>query len=191
MRNNQPPVAAFTYNGSGLSCNFDASGSQDPDGTITGYDWDFGDGATGSGMMRSHTYATAGIYTVVLTVTDDDGASDAADAQVTVTAGQPIHVASIAMSYSRSGSKYKVAANITIHDAGDALISGATVTAGWTLPGGGTVTEAKVTGRNGVAKFSATGRAGTYKICVSSITKAGSTYDAAADHVTCPELPVP
>jgi PKD repeat protein len=43
--------------------------------TITSYRWDFGDGATGTGVTTSHTYAVAGSYTVSLTVTDEAGQS--------------------------------------------------------------------------------------------------------------------
>ena len=52
---------------------FDGSGSEDSDGEITGYAWNFGDGSTGTGEAPAHTYAGAGEYTVSLTVKDDDG----------------------------------------------------------------------------------------------------------------------
>jgi PKD repeat protein len=68
------PVATFTFSCSGLSCNFDASGSRDSSGTITSYTWNFGDGATGAGVTISHTYAVGNSYTVTLTVTDSVGA---------------------------------------------------------------------------------------------------------------------
>jgi uncharacterized protein YkwD len=72
------PVAHFTANPlSGekpLLVSFDASESTDPDGAIVSYMWDFGDGAAGSGKFASHRYTTEGIYTVTLTVTDNDGA---------------------------------------------------------------------------------------------------------------------
>jgi chitodextrinase len=54
---------------------FSASGSRDPDGSATGYTWEFGDGATASGKTAGHSYAKAGSYAVKLTVTDDQGAS--------------------------------------------------------------------------------------------------------------------
>ena len=46
-------------------------GSADSDGSIVQTDWDFSDGATGSGPTTSHTFAIAGTYPVRVTVTDD------------------------------------------------------------------------------------------------------------------------
>lgn len=82
--NNQPPVASFTYSTSGLNCTFDASGSSDPDGTITAYNWNFGDGNTGSNSIITHNYASFDTYTVQLTVTDNEGATDTISEPVTV-----------------------------------------------------------------------------------------------------------
>jgi PKD repeat protein len=56
-----------------LTILFDASGSYDVDGVIISYDWDFGDGETGSGIYLTHTYQGPGRYDVTLEVTDDDG----------------------------------------------------------------------------------------------------------------------
>jgi hypothetical protein len=49
---------------------FDATNSSD-DGEIVTYSWNFGDGATGSGAVTTHTYSTPGAYVVTLTVWDD------------------------------------------------------------------------------------------------------------------------
>lgn len=50
-----------------------AEKSFDLDGDITKYNWDFGDGTTGSGKTTSHVYTSSGDYTIKLTVTDNDG----------------------------------------------------------------------------------------------------------------------
>ncbi len=57
-----------------LARRFNATGSRDPDGTISSFDWDFGDGTSGTGSSVEHTYATSGRYVIRLTVTDDRGA---------------------------------------------------------------------------------------------------------------------
>jgi len=78
---NQPPIARFTASllsgSSPLRVDFDAGASNDPDGRIASYEWDFADGSTDTGKTTSHTFTTATTqtYTVRLTVTDDDGAA--------------------------------------------------------------------------------------------------------------------
>jgi hypothetical protein len=53
---------------------FDGSESHDVDGYIVSYEWDFGDGSPpGSGEMTNHVFNPSGVYTVTLTVTDNDG----------------------------------------------------------------------------------------------------------------------
>jgi PKD repeat protein len=82
---NVPPLASFTLADKALDIDVDASASDDVDGTIVSYEWNFGDGSpAGSGVTASHTYATAGTYTVSLTVTDDDGAEHTVSQNVTV-----------------------------------------------------------------------------------------------------------
>jgi PKD repeat protein len=81
----KPPVAAFTASIVYLDLSVDASASYDPDGIIVAWDWDFGDGMTGSGEMTTHSYATAGVKLVTLTVTDAQGLKDTETAEVTAT----------------------------------------------------------------------------------------------------------
>ena len=69
------PSAAFTSTPTGLVVAFSGSTSTDIDGTVASYSWNFGDSTTGTGATPSHTYATAGLYTVVLMVTDNAGAT--------------------------------------------------------------------------------------------------------------------
>ena len=73
----------------GESISFDGSASIDPDGTITSYEWNFGDANTASGAIVSHTYTRSGTYTVKLTVTDDGGLTDTDT--ITITVETPIY----------------------------------------------------------------------------------------------------
>lgn len=78
---NHPPTADGTagepYQGSaGEEIRFNGSLSYDRDGTIVSWHWSFGDGTTANGAVVTHAYTAAGSYTVALTVTDNDGATD-------------------------------------------------------------------------------------------------------------------
>ncbi len=85
---NRSPIAAFdasTLAGPApLSVDFDAAASDDPDGNIVSYAWDFGTGQGASGSLASHTFETPGTYDVVLTVVDNEGAAGTASRQITV-----------------------------------------------------------------------------------------------------------
>jgi serine protease len=87
---NSPPVASFSTNVTpsvnSLSVSLNAGNSTDSDGTISSYSWDFGDGSSGSGVNTSHLYAAAGSYTISLTVTDNDGASNSSNSPLNLTA---------------------------------------------------------------------------------------------------------
>ncbi len=67
-----PPVSAFTYNADYLAVSFTDT-SSDANGDITNWLWDFGDSNTSTEQNPMHTYATAGSYSVSLTVTDSEG----------------------------------------------------------------------------------------------------------------------
>ncbi|HWW61198.1 MAG TPA: PKD domain-containing protein, partial [Thermoanaerobaculia bacterium] len=79
-----PPMAAFSSSTNpsqtAQSVTFDASASADQDqvgGTpgIASYNWSFGDGATATGSVANHVYASPGTYRVSLTVVDEEGES--------------------------------------------------------------------------------------------------------------------
>jgi len=103
---NPPPTAGFTYSPKShidgdyfVSCNetvtFDAAEACSDDGSIVAYDWYFGyrnaDGtaATGSGPVVTHEFLHAGTYTIILTVTDDDGGTATFEEKLDVMGGPP------------------------------------------------------------------------------------------------------
>ena len=55
-----------------LTVNFKAYVFTIPSYKIKNYEWDFGDGRTGTGKSVFHTYLKPGIYTVTLTVTEEN-----------------------------------------------------------------------------------------------------------------------
>jgi PKD repeat protein len=84
-----PPVAAdFTYTPEDPSTLADVSFAYWNGGywipSITGYEWDFGDGTTGTGSPASHRYTHDGAYTVTLTVLAYGGRSNTATKTVQV-----------------------------------------------------------------------------------------------------------
>jgi len=82
------PVASFTATPSSgappLTVTFDGSSSYDPNGTVVSYSWTFGDGASGSGQIVTHTYNTRGTFAATLTVTDNDGETGSASRSIEV-----------------------------------------------------------------------------------------------------------
>jgi serine protease len=85
---NLPPTADFSFTTSNLTASF-TDASTDSDGSIASRSWDFGDGSTSTLANPSHTYASAGTYTVQLTATDNGGLAGSTSKPVTVTAGAP------------------------------------------------------------------------------------------------------
>jgi PKD repeat protein len=84
---NQPPIADFSwtpaYPTTQTVIQFNDL-SHDPIGFVVNWSWSFGDGATSFMQNPVHQYTTAGTYTVQLTVTDNDGASNSTSKQVLV-----------------------------------------------------------------------------------------------------------
>jgi PKD repeat protein len=90
-----PPAASFVFACSYLGCTF-TDQSSDADGTVSAWAWDFGDGTSSSERHPLHGYASAGAYTVTLTVLDNTGLSASSTEQVLVTAPPQPPLASFA-----------------------------------------------------------------------------------------------
>ncbi len=91
MHINFPPrITNITVARSGASWNF-AVVAQDPDTQLisNNYQWDFGDGANGTGAQTAHRYNSTGTYAALCTVTDGYGDSDTAAVNVTVSNAPP------------------------------------------------------------------------------------------------------
>lgn len=87
---NQLPVAVFSYSPTnpvvGSAVFFDGSASYDPDGTISAYLWNFGDGYTSNiGPTVYHQFVASGTHTIALQVVDNGGMTDTVTHDVTVT----------------------------------------------------------------------------------------------------------
>jgi large repetitive protein len=81
---NTAPVASFTAACTENVCAFDGRASTDENAPTLTYAWNFGNGRTGSGPVPSHTYTTAGTFTVTLTVRDEYGLTGTTTRTVTI-----------------------------------------------------------------------------------------------------------
>ncbi|MCI0447421.1 PKD domain-containing protein [bacterium] len=92
VSDNRIPQAKFTISPAQGAENtlftVDATNSNDADGKVDKYAWDFGDGKIATGRTATHKYSTKGTYKITLTVTDNDGATASSSKDVQVEKGQ-------------------------------------------------------------------------------------------------------
>lgn len=187
---NAPPVAVATATpGSGyapLTVTLSGAGSSDPDGGIVSWQWDFGDGATGSGPVVQHTYQSPGTYPARLTVMDDRGASSSSTVLVAVQQDpdKVIRVGGIALSVSSAPSGQTVQARVKIISLSGMPIAGATVTASWSGPVTGNSTATTDASGAAVLTSKRFKKSGTVKLTVTNVSKSGCVYDPAQNLVT-------
>ena len=88
---NTAPTASFTYTCTAVDCSFTSTSTDAAPGSIAAYAWDFGDDATATVNNPAHSYTVAvpTDFTVTLTVTDNEGATDAETQTGTVTPAAP------------------------------------------------------------------------------------------------------
>jgi len=132
---NVPPTASFTSLCTDLACTFTNTSSDD--GAIT-HAWTFGDTFGSTETSPLHTFASAGTYSVSLTVTDDDLAQDVETQFVSVSAPPPPLVQMRIGDLSGSGSivnkrNWRATVTIKVTDTTGATVAGATVSGHWTI----------------------------------------------------------
>ncbi len=138
---NSPPTASFTATPNpaptGTTVAYDASGSNDIDGTIAKYEWDLdGNGtyetSTGTTASASSSYATVGARTIRLRVTDNTGATATTTQTVTVTNRAPT------ASFTISANPVQSLVNVTLNAGGSKDPDGTIAKYEWDLDGNGT-----------------------------------------------------
>jgi PKD repeat protein len=146
---NIPPVAVITMNVKDLTASLAGNTSIDADGTITSWEWQFGDGATATGRTATHTYADAGTYGVTLTVTDNKGAKNTDTKPITCTRPP---VTPSPDNFTLGTSKPIGTSTSTKGNVGTGVIrtaptgSGGTVTGNQTIPANGTLQGKTIAG---------------------------------------------
>ncbi|TFB51751.1 PKD domain-containing protein [Cryobacterium tagatosivorans] len=158
---NLAPTAAFSSAANELAVAVDGSASSDPDGTITGYAWAFGDGATAAGPTASHTYAAAGTYTVSLTVTDNGGSTGTVTHQVTVAQAPANATPTAVLTLTPTG------LSVAVDGSGSTDADGTIAGYAWAFGDGGTGT--------GATDTHAYAAAGTYTVTLTVTDNAGAT----------------
>jgi PKD repeat protein/C1A family cysteine protease len=193
---NKAPTAVAgatpTSGGAPLVVAFSGMASSDSDGTISSYQWSFGDGGSATGMTPSHTYTAEGSYEARLTVTDDKGAtgSDTVTILVTGDPAQVVHVASITMSVATVPGGKAVQARVKVVNASGAAVAGLTVSGQF----GGVLKSSSTnatTGADGVALLTSlkTKASGSATFTVTGV--AGAPYDPAANVESSDSITLP
>jgi chitodextrinase len=125
-----PPDVRFTTTPAspvaGQDVFFSAAQTTSPTGrAFVSYEWNFGDGFTGTGVTTSHRYSAQGSYTVVLKVTDDVGAFGTFTQPITVLAGGPTVAFTFLPATPRVGTPVTV--NVTATPVGATTIASYTI----------------------------------------------------------------
>ncbi len=164
---NQPPIASFTANpataSTGTPIALSAAGSSDPDGSITTYAWNFGDGTSGNGVAATKSYAAAGTYTVTLTVADNGGATSSTTRVVTIFLPNQPPIAS----FTATPATASTGTPIALSAAGSSDPDGSITTYAWNFGDG--------TSGNGVAATKSYAAAGTYTVTLTVADNGGAT----------------
>ncbi|MBI1228398.1 MAG: PKD domain-containing protein [Bacteroidetes bacterium] len=164
---NTTPVAGFTHTVNGTTATFTNTTTN-----ATSYSWDFGDGGTSTNANPTHTYATDGTYTVILSATNACGTVSFTQ---TVTIETP-PTAGFSANNTTGCAPFTVQFNN--------LSSANATTFAWTFPGGSPSTS---TAQNPTVTYSAVG---TYTVTLTASNTAGSNTSTQTDYITVNTTPV-
>ena len=186
---NAVPVPSFTATCAGLLCQFDASSSSDPDGTIIRYSWKFDAGAAsyGDGQTTSYRYTAGGSYTATLTVYDNASQSTSTSRQVTVVAPPPpppglMHVGDLNGSSGTQAKSWSVSVVIVIHTQEHGNVENATVTGTWHDGVSGSCTTTAALGTCEVLRSGLPRKGNNATFTVTGVTHPSMKLDAARNH---------
>ncbi len=165
----QNPVASAggPYTGVvGTVVSFSGSASTAPSGQTLSYAWNFGDSSIGTGVSPTHSYITAGSYTVTLTVTASGGGTATSTAAVTVTA--------VPVLFASAGGPYTGVVGTAVSFSGSASTapSGQTLSYAWNFGDSSTGT--------GVSPTHSYAAVGSYTVTLTVTASGGGTATATA-----------
>jgi PKD repeat protein len=191
--NDSPTAVITSIDCTGLSCDFDGSGSSDPDGVVSSYSWTFGDGGTGSGATPNHVYTNPGQYSVKLTVTDGEGLDSVSPAEQDINVTEPSGPVSMSVSaivvdtVNHGGGSKSPRAFVTIRDDQGNTVVGVTVRGDFTEDVGDSGVTG-ITGSDGVAELvSGNQKKGKVKFtfCVDDVTGGALGYESGDNLISC------
>ena len=202
---NQAPVAAFSFAPLNPVINEEvqfSDESTDIDGTITSWQWNFGDGEPNSTIQNpTHTFSSEGPYTIILTVFDDDGDSSSASSLIEITEPQTttMHVFSIEMWYEEVLFRgrlrnYDVFTRVTVKDGYGNLLLGVSVTIDLETPKSEHYTLNGITGADGsvtLVRRMGKNDDGQYISTVTNLEKSEYVYDPNLNLETSDSIIVP
>lgn len=180
---NTPPTAVANgpYVGSvGTAVGFSANGSTDAGGSIAAYLWSFGDGTSSTVANPFKAYAAPGLYTVTLTVTDNQGATGSASTTASITAA-PTQTNQLPQA--RANGPYTIASGtpLTLSSGGSFDPDGSIVSYQWTLGDGRTATGPAPTVTYAVA--------GTFNVSLTVTDNTGATASSSTTVTVTTQAP--
>ena len=164
---NTIPVAGFTTNTNGTVSSFVNTSTN-----ATTYSWDFGDGSSSTETNPEHDFQTDGIYTVILTATNECGSISTTETVTIVTIPSPAFSADVT-----SG-----CAPLTVQF--NDLSSSNTTDWLWTFEGGN---PSSSTAQNPLVTFDA---AGSYMVTLEVSNSAGSYEIIEMDYILVDDVPM-